>query len=436
MKKIIIMLLLLAFPGLSIKAQTWNTLSTGTNDWVDALKGDTLNILYAGGYFTQAGGNNIAHVAKWNGTNWSSLGTGVDQGVHALEIINGDLYVGGEFLNAGGNSAVRIAKYDGSVWTGFGNGLGGSVNAIAEYNGEIYAGGLGGLQKWNGTNWVELGSGIGGNNPYVSALKVYNSELYVAGEFELAGGLTANGIAKWNGSAWSIPGGTGLDSFGFAYALEVFNGELYVGGQFTTAGGIADTCLAKWNGTNWVAVNTGFTDFISENPSISSLKAINNSLFLGGYFDTIGNMPVNFVAKYDGTTFSDLGLGTNNIVGCLGSYNGNLIAGGQFLQAGGNTANYIAEWTGSNGIENIESKNEMIVYPNPSSNSINIHINSQFSILNSQLIITDVLGNEVYHQSINNSTQSTIDISNFSSGVYFYQLSNNKETVRGKFIKE
>ena len=87
-----------------------------------------------------------------------------------------------------------------------------------------------------------------------------------------------------------------------------------------------------------------------------------------------------------------------------------------------------------NGINSIPNKEEITIYPNPANSTITIH--SQLSILNSQLIITDVLGNEVYHQAINNSNNQTINISNLSTGVYFYQLTNNKETIRGKFIKE
>src|SRR5258705_8028337 len=37
--------------------------------------------LYAGGYFTPAGGVNATHVAQWNGSTWSPLGRGAAGGV-------------------------------------------------------------------------------------------------------------------------------------------------------------------------------------------------------------------------------------------------------------------------------------------------------------------------------------------------------------------
>ena len=39
--------------------------------------------LYAGGYFTTAGGSAANDIAKWNGSSWSALGSGMD-GVLAL----------------------------------------------------------------------------------------------------------------------------------------------------------------------------------------------------------------------------------------------------------------------------------------------------------------------------------------------------------------
>jgi type IX secretion system substrate protein len=88
------------------------------------------------------------------------------------------------------------------------------------------------------------------------------------------------------------------------------------------------------------------------------------------------------------------------------------------------------------GIKEVNNNEAVRVYPNPVSNTLNILFpNSQLSILNSQFSITDVLGNTVYHQTLNNLNTS-IDVSYLSNGVYFYQLTNNKETQRGKFVVE
>ena len=93
--------------------------------------------LYAAGYFDFADGpaNNIV---KWNGTNWSAVGTGIDYAwaenwVYALIVYNGELYAGGHFMSAGGNQVNNIAKWNGTEWSAVGTRLGsnGSQKALA-----------------------------------------------------------------------------------------------------------------------------------------------------------------------------------------------------------------------------------------------------------------------------------------------------------------
>jgi hypothetical protein len=85
------------------------------------------------------------------------------------------------------------------------------------------------------------------------------------------------------------------------------------------------------------------------------------------------------------------------------------------------------------GINELSNPMNLYVYPNAASSTITLN-NLRFGIY--YLRITDVLGNEIYHQPINNSNNQTIDISQWSNGVYFYQIKNDKEALRGKFVVE
>src|SRR5436190_1705020 len=68
------------------------------------------NDLYAGGDFFGSGEvMNIGYVARWDGSNWSGLGDGLDNSVRALAVGNGDLYAGGVFTQAGGAGANQVA---------------------------------------------------------------------------------------------------------------------------------------------------------------------------------------------------------------------------------------------------------------------------------------------------------------------------------------
>jgi hypothetical protein len=72
------------------------------------------------------------------------------------------------------------------------------------------------------------------------------------------------------------------------------------------------------------------------------------------------------------------------------------------------------------------------IYPNPATSVLNINN----AAVNSQLTITDILGNMVYQQPIMNSTQSSIDVSTWNKGVYLLQIKNEKETTVKKVVIE
>ena len=82
--------------------------------------------LYAGGYFTMAGGVSANYIAKWDGAVWSPLGSGMNGFVSTLALDGaGNLYAGGGFTTVGGVSANYIAKWDGRAWSPLGSGMGG-----------------------------------------------------------------------------------------------------------------------------------------------------------------------------------------------------------------------------------------------------------------------------------------------------------------------
>jgi type IX secretion system substrate protein/beta-propeller repeat-containing protein len=89
------------------------------------------------------------------------------------------------------------------------------------------------------------------------------------------------------------------------------------------------------------------------------------------------------------------------------------------------------------GIPQVNSKYSISLYPNPTSGTFTLSCSlPQSGISNYELGIMDVLGRMVYTQAIVNQQSSIINVSQLSNGIYFYQLTNGKETYRGKFVKE
>ena len=121
-----------------------------------------------------------------------------------------------------------------------------------------------GWAQTGNANWDER-FGQPGISSSVSALAVFNHELYAGGSITAAGDYPAMGIAKWDGTRWSALGtgvnndGTGDVGPATVFALATNGSALYVGGRFTQAGGVNAEGIAKWDGTHWSAVGTGLT---------------------------------------------------------------------------------------------------------------------------------------------------------------------------------
>jgi hypothetical protein len=346
---------------------SWSAVGSGLGGYgaqVNALavSGSTL---YAGGDLPTAGNDTNANgIAQWNGTSWSALGSGmgavdrfgdpVSGSVSALAVSGGTLYAGGYFTTAGGNAANNIAQWNGSSWSALGSGLGGvygaTVNALAVSGGTLYAGGdfitagdtnAYGIAQWNGSSWSPLGSGM--DSP-VLALAVSGSTLYAGGIFTNAGGSAANYIAKWNGTSWSALGsGLGV-GYGLAYvnALAVSGSTLYAGGFFYTAGSYPANFIAKWNGSSWSALGSGLGG-----NGVNALAVSGGTLYAGGDFSGSGSITANNIAKWNGTSWSALGSGFDGPVSALAVSGSTLYAGGSFTRAGSSAATGIAQWNGT-----------------------------------------------------------------------------------------
>jgi hypothetical protein len=333
----------------------------GTDKDVYAAAVDGSGNLYIGGFFTAVGDILVNHVAKWNGTSWSALGSGMIgelyglAGVHALAVSGSTLYAGGWFMTAGDANANYIAQWDGTNWSPLGSGMDGTVHALAVSHGTLYAGGefttagettANYIAQWDGTNWSPLGSGMGppDYSPAVYALAVSGTNLYAGGYFTNAGGNAVNSMAQWNGSSWSALGSGvgGGGSYERVYALAVSGSTLYAGGaDFTTAGGNAAGNIAQWNGTNWSELASGM------NSHVSAVAVLGTTLYAGGSFIAAGDAPnVNYIAQWDGSSWSALGSGMGGVdpsVNALAVSGSTLYVGGHFTTAGGTAANGIAQ---------------------------------------------------------------------------------------------
>jgi hypothetical protein len=335
----------------------------GTNGSVHALAVDASGNLYVGGNFTIVTSVEATRIAKWDGSTWSSLSSGMDATVRALAFMGGKLYAGGDFSTAGGVTAKYIAQWDGTAWAQVGGGTNSPVRALLvhesaaqdippDYNGPVistgmYVGGYfttaGGvpvncIARWDGTSWSALRTGVNGT---VLALARSGPNLYVGGSFSRADGLSAGSIAMWNGGAWMPLRDYAIYSDGTngtVNALAVSEGILYAAGSFNRAGITTANNVAQWNGASWSALGLGVTY------TVNALAVSGSDLYMGGR-EHWAYQQVDVIQRWDGSSWTKIGTGANFAVNALAMLGDTLVAGGEPIVGDHNGG--LARWDGA-----------------------------------------------------------------------------------------
>ncbi len=205
-----------------------------------------------------------------------------------------------------------------------------------------------GDESWDRRFLTGLGDPSG--SPYVFAIAVNGTDVYVGGSFTQAGEIAASNIARWDNLKhhWYALG-PGVNNR--VQSLVIHGNCLYVGGYFNFAGSVNADELACWNLVThtWSAISSGITQEVIT-PSVYAL-ALDGSgdLVVGGQFNSIGGVPARNVALFNGSTWSALsfGMGSSaNSVYALAASGADIYAGGDFTGPC-NLCDYVAHWNGS-----------------------------------------------------------------------------------------
>jgi trimeric autotransporter adhesin len=393
----------------------WESLGSGLNSYPMMLlqfdeDGDGGNppALFAGGSLAMAGGQPVDLVARWDGRNWSAVGSNFApfSGINSLASFDQDgdgpnppqLHAGGVLKLDGSSEWVDVLHWDGVTWSVTGDGLGikgpdDYVNVLAPFDDDgpgphppaLYAGGYFSvapnghyIARWEGANWLWPTDGTGGE---VRALTVFDEDadgpnlpgLFVAGLFTTAGDITVRSIARFDGKGFTAVGGgvkIGSNS-GYVTAMTLFDDDgdgpnhpaLIVGGHFDTAGGVAASCVAKWDGQAWSPLGAGIGVFaFGKYELVHALAQFDEDgsgpnpprLFAAGTFTFAGGQSITNLARWDGTSWSEVGGGVNDSPGLgalavfdpdgAGGQPGALIIGGLVTLAGDVPVSNIAAW--------------------------------------------------------------------------------------------
>lgn len=296
--------------------------------------------LIAVGVGSSINGVAVQGLAAWNGSSWralGSLGEGLRGGpVSCIADVNGLPVVGGTF-EAAGSVLCGVAGWNGRNWTGHGF-RGWQSTAIAVYGGGVrivgvtgYSPTMCGTFPWWSANYA---------SPW--RMSTGSSGAYALAEY--AGSLCIGLSACENRDVIQVHDGDANiapligDS---AKVLCSWSGSLFAGGYFTNVGDVPVAYIAKWNGTEWRQPGDGFDG------KVGAMVAWGSSLVAGGQFEHSGQLAVSRVAAWDGVSWRALGAGFNGSVSALAVLGNRLYAGGAFTASGETPVSKIAYWDGS-----------------------------------------------------------------------------------------
>jgi trimeric autotransporter adhesin len=353
---------------------TWSAIGSGVDSIVSTIAFDSSGNLYAGGFFLHADGISVNQIAKWDSGKWGPLGSGPNSilghyrdyasFINAIVVDpSGNIYVGGEFKAINSIVVNNIARWNGTEWSALGTGVRPSncVNALClDYKGNLYAGGdfdtAGGIRacyiaKWDGNKWDSLQAGVSLNTataPVFTLACDREDNLFVGGRFYFSGDTQADNIARWDGSQWhSLDRGLSTSQNGGGiYALTISTaGHLYAGGIFNHINGDTTTTdIAEWDGQQWRGLQHGFhgTEYFTSEFGKNYIKrihaiTINESgiIFAGGTFAAASGKKVNFLAQWNGNEWDSLGPGIpgpikSPVHAVLSNHQGSIYVGGIF----------------------------------------------------------------------------------------------------------
>lgn len=339
-----------------------------------SLYSDSLSYgLIAGGEYKWTTDSLVVNgVARWDGINWDSLaqnsiqpiGINIAAGTEQFLRFKGDLYAqglwGSDFEPTYPYSVGRLDTIL-NEWIPLPCGIGSpGIRYMSVIGDTMFL--TGNFDTLCG-NPLSLIYGFDGTNIFPSALSnplpfdgsnaihklfEFNGIIYYVGGIYDPSDSSFDLFMQWNGSDWiNVPGITGDMVI---KKTMVYNNELYVGGYFFKADGTPGNCIAKFDGTTWSDLGGGISYDLTNptccNPKVTDFTFYNGDLYAVGLFNYAGGVPAQNIAKWDGTNWCGLGSTFDNTINAIATWNDSIYIGGAFKLIDGDTVNYIAKWTG------------------------------------------------------------------------------------------
>jgi len=165
-----------------------------------------------------------------------------------------------------------------------------------------------------------------GLSSYGSHFAEYHGKLVIWGDIDAAGSQPAGGVLLWDGSHFEP-----LPPIGSVRALTVWNDQIVAATYGSSTNSYA---VLQFDGAQWDTLGVSSSRF-------TGMTVFEGSLVVVGLFTSIGGVPLNRVAAFDGVAWSGFGSGfpSSESPGAVVSHAGTLVVGMSSSQLG-----YVRVW--------------------------------------------------------------------------------------------
>ena len=387
---------------------------TGPNSGVQKILVLPSNKIMIVGDFTSYNGITANRIARLNAdgtldTTFNMGGSGSPSAIHTIALqADGKMIIGGDFYNYNGSPGDFIARINanGSKDTSFNNRPGGSVwSLLIQADGKIIVGGT--FATYNDT--VPTG-----------AIIRLNSDSTLDTTFNT--------------------GGTGATGGGFQVisTSRQADGKIIVTGAFNAYNNIPNRNIVRINSNGTLDTSFNCTT-VSAGAVYDSAIQNDGKILIGGAISSPFNgfsgkniMRLNTDGTLDTSFIQGTGFGAA-VRALKIQTDGKILVGGNFVDYNGMSINYFTRLngTGTLALNDFNKEISINLYPNPAKDYLNFNL--PMGIISTSYEVFDITGKIIDANVLENTT---IDVSNYTSGIYFLHLKTDKGVLTSKFIKQ
>ncbi len=124
--------------------------------------------------------------------------------------------------------------------------------------------------------------------------------------------LSGQTVYQYDGTAWQLIGtaNSAIQDF-------IINSvdEIFIGGLFSQVNGVSANYIAKWDGASWSSLSNGLSSPLWNGGAYALALNSAGSLYVGGRFDNASGTTVSNIAWWNGASWNPLGVGiTHDVV--------------------------------------------------------------------------------------------------------------------------